>query len=174
MPRLDSLEWLTRMPFDFQRQADELRPHEKRFILSPQQWAQYQPITDLVWQIVRFGTDQANSVPGNTRGVYTFVVQPGIANHNWCSYLLYVGKTTEQTFRKRFRQYLRERRDPKTKRPHITDMLTRWDGYLWFCYAEMTDKAAIVQTEDSLQKAYLPPFNKEFPAEIRDALKVLR
>ena len=159
------------MIYDFQRKADELRPYRVPFVLSPGQWSEYDSPTDLRWRTVRFDPGETNNVPEGPKGVYTFIVKPGIANHDNCSYLLYVGMTEDQDFRARFKQYIREK---KRGRPHIIDMLNRWEGYLWFCYAEIDSDDIIQQTEDELLIAYLPPFNKSYPGRIRDAMKVLR
>lgn len=102
------------------------------------------------------------------------MVQPGIANHPAISYLLYVGKVEKQGFRDRFRQYLNERVvGEKARRVHVTEMLDKWDGYLWFCFAAVDDQQAIEGVEDALLAAYLPPVNKDFPATISRSLKKL-
>jgi hypothetical protein len=109
-----------------------------------------------------------------TRGVYTFLVQPGIANHPCCSYLLYVGETKNQDFRRRYQQYLREKQaGDESVRPHVTDMLQKWDGFLWFYYATIARADLIEDVENALLTAYLPPTNKEFPAKVGRALRRL-
>jgi hypothetical protein len=162
------------MIHDFQLQASELREFQRTFIISPIQWAGYVPVVVTDWNLVHFEAGKVDDVPNGACGVYTFLVQPRIANHDHCSYLLYVGRTTEQDFRERFRQYLGEKASKKPRRPHITDMLNRWDGYLWFCYAQIQNPNDTKQTEKRLQVAFIPPFNREFPADIRAAVSVLR
>lgn len=161
------------MIHDFQLKATRLRPYIQWFVLSPVQWAAYEPVVALEWEMVPFQEDSLGEIPEGLKGVYTFVVRPSIANHDNCAYLLYVGRTIRQDFKERFRQYLREQSTSKPKRPHITDMLIKWNGYLCFCYAEIEDNEAIVQTEERLQKAYIPPLCRGFPTEIRNAMKVL-
>ena len=46
-------------------------------------------------------------------------------------------------------------------------MLTKWNGYLSFCYAPISDESKIVETEDALIAAYLPPANVEMPGKLR-------
>ena len=52
-------------------------------------------------------------------------------------------------------------------------MLEKWDGFLWFCFARIAQADLIEDVEDALLTAYLPPTNKEFPAKVSRALKVL-
>lgn len=148
--------------------------HVKRMVLSPFQWAACRLPVDLHWQARRFTRRNRRQIPTDSRGVYTFVVKPGIANHPCCSYLLYVGETEGQNFRRRYGQYLREKRaGDRSDRPHVTDMLQRWDGFLWFCYARIDDNALIEDVENALLTAYLPPTNKDFPARVSRALRRL-
>ena len=147
--------------------------HIKRMVLSPHHWRTCALSTDLHWKAVKFTYANANDIP-KTCGVYTFLVQPGIANHPYCSYLLYVGETADQDFKKRYRQYLRESRaGDKSTRPHVTDMLEKWDGFLWFCFAPINNIELIEGVEDALLAAYLPPSNKDFPATVSKALRKL-
>jgi hypothetical protein len=146
--------------------------HVKRMVLSPFQWAACTLPVELTWEAVKFTRRNMRRIP-ETQGVYTFLVQPGIANHPCCSYLIYVGKTESQSFRLRYQQYLREKRaGDESARPHMTEMLEKWDGFLWFCFASIEQADLIQNVEDALLTAYLPPSNKTFPATIRRALKV--
>lgn len=144
----------------------------KRMILSPPNWQSYVAHTRLDWRPVLFSADTVDEVPNDERGVYSFVVQPGIAGHPACSYLLYVGKVETQVFRARYRQYLAEKaKGEGARRVHVTRMLQKWDGYLWFYYASIKAAELITSVEDALVAAYLPPGNREVPAEVRYALK---
>lgn len=143
-------------------------------ILAPSQWCACSLPLALQWETIRFEKGSVGQVPENRKGVYTFVVQPGIANHPAVSYLLYVGKVERQGFRDRFRQYLRERiAGEKGRRVHVTEMLDKWEGYLWFCFATVDDEKQIEAVEDALLAAYLPPVNKHFPASILPSIKKL-
>ncbi len=147
--------------------------HVKRMVLSPFQWGACKLPVDLTWRAVKFTRTNAMQIPA-TRGVYTFLVQPGIADHPCCSYLLYVGETASQTFRRRYRQYLREwRAGDQSTRPHVTDMLEKWAGYLWFCFARVQNRNLIEDVENALLTAYLPPSNKDFPAKVSRELRKL-
>lgn len=148
--------------------------HLKHMVLSPLHWRRFVAPVKVGWQAVPFGQASLSAVPEDQRGVYSFVVKPGIADHPECAYLLYVGMVKDQFFRDRFRQYLRERdAGDRSRRIHVTQMLLKWDGFLWFCYAPIEDEDNIVPAEDALLAAYLPPCNKDFPANVRSELKRL-
>ena len=160
------------MPYDLIETRAKLKKYEVvKVILSVDQWSKYNNTAHLIWNTVKFNRSETKNVPDDQQGVYSFVVKPGIANHPECAFLLYVGQTEKQTFRKRFGQYLRE---PKKKkpRPKIKRMMDLWgENNLWFCYAKIDDPEFIKKTEDQLIMAYIPPMNDEFPAEIKPALK---
>lgn len=156
--------------YDFLQESDSLQKYEvKRLILSPDRWGKYVDITALTWTMVKFDKGQKLVIPNNKKGVYSFLVQPGIANHPACSHLLYIGMTDKQSLRQRFMQYIYEKNKPKG-RPLIQKMLVRWEKHLWFCYAPIDDISQISLIEDELLKAFIPPMNKDFPAEIRQAI----
>lgn len=143
-------------------------------ILSPGQWCACNLPLSLQWETIRFAKENVGKVPEDRKGVYTFVIQPGIANHPAISYLLYVGKVEKQGFRNRFRQYLGERiAGEKARRVHVTEMLDKWEGYRWFCFAAVDDEGQIEAVEDALLAAYLPPVNKDFPGTISRSIKKL-
>lgn len=128
----------------------------------------------LNWKIVRFSQTDLNNVPDDVQGVYTFVLKPGVADHPACAYLLYVGKTERQGFRQRYKQYLRDlKAGSESRRPHVTEMLEKWHEFLWFCYAPVGKHDIIDAIEKALLSAYLPPTNKDFPAEISRSLRKL-
>lgn len=145
-----------------------------RMVLAPKQWQSCSlPIT-LSWRGVKFEKGNASNVPKHAKGVYSFVVKPEIANHPSCAYLLYVGKAQDQALRDRFTQYFDEKaKGDKSRRPHVTEMLLKWDGFLWFYYTEISSAAKIMEVEDCLLAAYLPPSNRHFPSSVRHAVKKL-
>lgn len=147
---------------------------EQEFALSRDHWEELDLPVDLEWTIERFDVAARSRIPNDHRGVYTFVVRPGIANHPACSYLFYVGMAERQSLRVRFNQYLRDKRDTNTRRYHIRDLLNRWDGYIWFCFAKIDNFALISAVEQQLLSAYLPPFNRDFRGNVRPAIRVLR
>ena len=145
-----------------------------RLVLSPPQWRSCNLPVRLAWRSVRFKRANASQVPNNARGVYTFVVKPGIANHPSCAYLMYVGKAERQVLRDRFSQYFAEKDKGETsRRPHVTELLVKWQDFLWFYYAKISDATKIKRVEDELLAAYLPPSNRAFPSRIRRAVAKL-
>ena len=143
-----------------------------RFILCPRQWEKYSAITALNWQRVKFdkSNHQHPQVPNDKHGVYSFVLEPEIADHPSVKYLLYVGKADKLSFYTRFYNYLREKQQKKP-RDHIVQMTTKWPKHLYFYWAEIANPADITAVEDSLLEAYLPPHNRTFPATIRSTIR---
>lgn len=129
-------------------------------VLSPIQWNNYKHSETLDWHYVQFNSTEVNSIPDDEMGIYTFVVCPSIANHP-CSYLLYVGKAERQSLRKRVKQYLYEKKNPKG-RPPVQDMLIDWESHLWICYATVDESINISDLERALIEAFVPPINQKF------------
>lgn len=143
----------------------------KRFILHPGQWTQLDLLgLTLNWNKLQFSAANATRVPNDQSGVYSFVVEPGIADHPSAKYLMYIGKVERQTFRERFRQYLREPEQRK-RREHIAQMIEKWPNNLWFYYAAVPQIAMIDRLEEELLSAFIPPHNHDFPAEISATIR---
>lgn len=159
--------------YDLIDESLNLREYEiRRMILSPNRWSRYVEVVALNWTIVKFNKTERLKIPNNKSGLYSFVVQPGIAAHPACSHLLYVGKTERQSLRTRFMQYFNEKNKPRG-RPLVKRMLRIWENHLWFCYAPIEDeyKNEISKIENELLMAFVPPINKDFPAEIRRVME---
>ncbi|MFX0206530.1 MAG: GIY-YIG nuclease family protein [Candidatus Hodarchaeota archaeon] len=144
---------------DIIQEQDEMKAHEQCFILWPRQWKKYVDIHN--WKSYRLDEKDKDSIPRRS-GVYTLLIQPGIANHPACSYLIYVGKTT--SLRRRFMEYLNERKR-ETGRPKIFRVLNKYKDYVCFCYTTV-GKNNLSTVEDNLLVAYIPPKNDQYPAEI--------
>jgi hypothetical protein len=149
---------------DLIEKQDQLIAHRYTFFLWPQKWSAYNLSDQFDWEIHPFQPDQVENIPSEP-GVYSFVIQPGIASHPYCLYLMYIGKTN-RTLRERFREYLREREDPDG-RPKIVRLLNKYQGYTHFCCSAIEKKERIGDIEDALINALLPPCNDQFPAEVR-------
>ena len=155
---------------DFRPILAHLRDHAiERVVLSPKLWADCKLSIPLHWTVVKYDKSEKDKLP-KTTGVYTFIVKPGIANHPECSYLLYVGKTDQQTLRTRFLQYFSEAKKKKG-RAHIKLMLDIWKDHLWYCFATIDDASIIDDIENALRDAYVPPMNREFKGVIGEAIK---
>ena len=140
-------------------ETGQLRAHARRFILWPRQWQTYS-LTHK-WTIEPLNTSRVRKIPASS-GIYTILLQPGIAGHISCSYLMYVGKT--KSLRRRFGEYLRKERK-RTARPLMSDFLTRYDDYVLFCYTLIDEKNLII-IEEGLKNAYVPPLNKQYSGEL--------
>ena len=124
------------------------------------------------WVRVKFDQTSASVVPNDKRGVYTFVAEPAIADHPSCNYLLYVGMVEDSDFRTRFKSYLAEESKPKP-REHVLYMTDRWKNHLWFYYCPLDPKVLAEPLENALLTAFLPPVNRQWPATIRDVMKLV-
>lgn len=147
----------------------EAKFHSHQVVLWPRRWAAYDPALQLVWQHFEFRDDQAGLVP-DSPGVYAFTVEPRIAAAVPSVYPMYIGQTTKQTLRARFRQYLREAAHPKG-RPRVRLFLDTYTGYVHFYCATGLGRYTPAEVEDQLLGAYIPPVNGQLPAEIRQIVK---
>lgn len=158
---------------DLIEQQDEALSHRIEFFLWPKKWRELVEYLSgsLEWKVFPFNPESADRVP-NKNGIYTFLIQPCIAYHPACSYLVYVGKAERKTLRVRFKDYVREVQDPKG-RPRIL-RLNKHQGHVYFCCTEIVKTSRIEELEKRLISAYLPPYNDNLPAEISRIIKAFR
>ena len=149
---------------DVLEDRSQLKAHLWCFRMWPRKWAAYNLNVPFEWEIYPFQRDQISNIPRRP-GIYSLVVQPGIAKHSECSYLMYIGKA-EVTLQDRFRKYFYERDDP-VGRPKILELLNRYDGYVHFYCSIIEERERIKDIEDALINAFLPPCNTDLPAETR-------
>ena len=149
---------------DFTQERMQLGAHRYTFSLWPQQWAAYNLPDLFQWEIHPFQRDQIENIP-NKPGIYSFVIQPGIASHPACSCLMYIGKT-ERPLQKRFKEYFGEQQNVVKGRPKILALLNQYQGYLYFCCSVIAETERIGEIEDALISAFIPPCNDQFPSEI--------
>ena len=163
--------------YDVIDQQKEVNIYKRQFLLWKKQWDAYtDPPIPLDWQCVKFEENNANLIP-TERGIYAFFIEPRIANFPSHGYLTYLGQTgykSERNLRKRFRDYLYYKRNPKRRRVH--SMLNTWEGYLYFYFAEVdTTRMDLKLLERKLLDTFTPPFvDRGYSAEIGDVLKGLR
>ena len=146
------------------RERKQLRAHTWPFSMWPQRWISYNLPDQFNWKIYPFRRDQINNIPDQP-GIYSFVVQPSIASYSYCSYLMYIGKTT-RPLQKRFEEYFLEQNNP-AGRPLILDLLNDYQGYIHFCCSVISQRERIDEIENALVAAFLPPCNDQFPAGVR-------
>ena len=148
---------------------DKPSGHRWSFVLWPQQWEAHN-LSDLFnWEIHPFKREQIDEIPREP-GIYSFVVQPGIANYPYCSYLMYVGMT-ERPLRERFREYFSEKYNAIDGRPKIVKLLNVYQDYLHFCCLTIAETERIKEIEDELLNAFIPPCNDQYPTEISRVMK---
>lgn len=151
-------------PIDIIKEQDDLIAHTHEFILWPRMWQAYDAKLVCNWQMHRLIESERSNIPPQS-GVYTLVVQPGIASHPACSYIMYVGQSS--SLQRRFGDYLTsEKRE--SGRPKIFRLLNMYESSLWFCYTLVPDNQLGI-FEDALMAAYVPPKNSDnrLPANIR-------
>lgn len=148
---------------------NKLGGHDYTFFLWPRQWAAYNLLDLFNWEIHPFQQDKVDEIPIEP-GIYSFIIQPGIAGHPHCSYLMYVGMT-ERPLRERFKEYFREKQNIERGRPKILKLLHVYQDYLHFCCSAITETERIEEIEDALVNAFIPPCNDQYPAEISRPMK---
>ena len=158
---------------DLLAQEDEAAGYKHTFYLWPRLWAEYSDSHNwnFDWHFCQFNETQIDNIPTEP-GIYTFVVQPSLANHPSSSYLMYVGKTA-RTLRDRFKDYLRER-TREIGRPRVVRLLNKYPDNLLFCYTVVPDLTQLGNIEDALMTAFVPPCNDQLPARVRAIMEALR
>lgn len=164
------------MPLDFVQETDDLKSYAIRFVLSPRQWATFQCPISLTWHRVKFDRQNAAAIPRAT-GIYAFIVEYMGSQFPPHGYVMYIGITKRDgggNLRKRYRQYLAERRVLKRAKVHY--MLNKWSQHLYFHYSEVNDSQCdIRELERRLCDALVPPCNKnDFSARIRQQVQAFR
>jgi len=153
--------------------ADEAKANKISFLLSPKQWQTFTlDLARYKWLEFRFEKKTREKIP-ESKGVYTFIIKPNIAKHPSCSYLMYVGRTTDQNLRIRYGQYIDEQEGKRKSRPKIKYMLTKYQAHLFFACIPLDDELSPESLEEKLLTAYIPPVNNEdaLPAEVRHIMK---
>ena len=162
--------------------VDDFSIHKRAFILSPTQWKKFKLATPLKWEKRRLSKANIKLIPEN-RGVYAHSISLDIKNMPPTNYVTYIGlvgdkkkkgpKGDNRHLRQRFKEYLKEKE--ALGRPLVWDMLSRYDGFVWFHYAEVPNYAVSLHgIETALLDALLPPCNTEdFSINIKKAHKIV-
>jgi len=163
------------MPVDILEmdKIDAAKAHLQQFILWPAMWHSFNlDLSKFKWEQVRFQSKFKSKVPAKN-GVYSFVIQPQIANHPHCSYLMYIGQTTDQDLRKRFEQYIQEQKGKRNSRAKVGMFLKKYKDHLFYVFLPLDNKLAPKDVESELLKAFLPPINDAdaLPVEVRKTIK---
>jgi hypothetical protein len=151
------------------KEVDDAKSSVLHFVLWPKQWQTFAlDLSGYKWHELRFDKSKMKRIP-KRQGVYTFLIKPSIAKHPACSYLMYVGRTTDQDLRIRFGQYIQEQEGHRKSRAKVEYMLRKYRDYLFFAYIPLDSGLSPEVLEERLLLAYIPPVNDEdaLPAEVR-------
>ncbi len=132
---------------DVINEQNDFLAHTHSITLWPKKWKAYSNAAALTWTVVTLeeAVRKSKSVP-SVPGIYTLLVQPGIADHPCCSFLLYVGQA--KSLLSRFGQYLTSEKKV-TGRPRIFRFLNLYEGHIKFCFTPVAQKDLDV-VEDAL------------------------
>lgn len=159
---------------DLIAEQDKAKSHEYTFCLWPKVWQEYAANHGYAfnWKERQFLASEVSNVP-NEPGLYTFIIQPRVANHPSCSYLMYIGKT-KRTLKQRFREYLREKQR-ESGRPEVVRLLNKYQDNILFCYTVVQEVFPLTEMEEALLGAFIPPCNRDqLPARVRRIVGALR
>jgi len=146
---------------DLIAEQDDRKAHVTPFTLWPKTWQAYNSTLCAGWKFYPLTKANKPSIPSKP-GIYTFLVQPGIAQHPAASFLMYVGQAKDLA--KRFGDYLSAERKPGG-RPRVIRLLHKYENYLLFCYCEVP-KQDLDVAENSLISAMDPPCNDRVDATL--------
>ncbi len=149
---------------DLAKEMDVAKTHRHHFLLWPKLWAEFKDNTALTWTSVPFDIAQVPNIP-DKQGVYAFIVMPDASAGLRPSYLLYVGETTDQTLRERFKQYVRGVQN-LTERPKLIATLPKYSGFIHFHFAVVPANMKPEDIEDKLLSGFVPPLNSKFKGKV--------
>ena len=154
---------------DMISEGDEAKAHGHIFCLWPKLWQKYSGNCNFSfnWQECPFIPGEVNNIPDEP-GLYTFVIQPRVADHPSCSYLMYVGKT--KALRQRFKNYLQEKKR-ENGRPKVVRLLNKYPNNLCFCFTIFQDVSKISEAEKALIGAFVPPCNDVLPSTVSKVME---
>ena len=152
---------------DFDQQVDAMKAHTwNRIVMWPQLWSEFKTPSNHVWNwdSVPFQRNCSEAVPNDQYGVYTFAIAPRVAQHPLLYLVTYVGKAERMTLQARFLSYFNEKKN--LKRPHISQFLRRYDGFITFSFCPVADVSTISEIEDELLNGLIPRLCRQYPAKV--------
>ena len=156
------------MPTELER-ATEARDHKMSFLLWRRQWDEFVPSVALAWEEHHFDERELPKIP-EYHGIYAFCIKPVLATNLSTSYLIYIGETT-RPMRERYREYLREKRDP-LGRARVYAFFNKYQAHISFFCSPLPSGVSTRKVESELLAAYTPPLNSKFPASIARVVKM--
>ena len=151
-------------PVDLVEEQDEFKSHLVEFPLWPAKWQEFASAAQLSWTVRKLDKHEKTNIP-DASGIYSLLIQPAIASHPACSYLMYVGQA--ENLQDRFYEYLTTE---KRIRPKVVRLLYKWRGYIHFCYCQLP-LGQLTNVEDALISAYFPPVNSRFPGQLASVVR---
>ena len=135
----------------------QAKDHVYNFTLWPKLWEIFNQKLSYSWLRQPFSKSAKGKIPEKS-GVYTFVIEPCIANHTSCAFLIYAGKTNN--LRKRFTHYIAVKEGSKGHSPKLEHGLRQHskEGYLFFYYS-FQRKTTLKKYEQALIDGFVPPWN---------------
>lgn len=146
-----------------------VQSHEVTMRFLPSAWA-VAPNVKQSWVRTEFPPAKRNTIPKEP-GVYTFVVATDLFDFPAASGLFYVGKATN--LYDRIGAYIGEisKQFSRSRRPHVWNMINRWNGHLRYYYTTTIDVAVAESLETDMMNALLPPFNRQYDATMGPTLR---
>lgn len=144
----------------------EVAAHTWNLTLLPDAWEDYDENHSCDWDCEDLNEENNEKIP-EVSGVYNLVVEPEIACHPSCAYLMYIGETND--LNRRFYEYTREVEDEKG-RPLVRTLLFIWEGYIKFYYIEVGENRR-KDVQDSMIEAFRPRFNVEMESTVKQPQK---
>lgn len=138
----------------------QLRQYAERFVLCPDFWRSYTATHE--WECQKLETANTDQIPTES-GVYTLVLNPGIAGHPASAYIMYVGKAED--LRRRFNDYLTVERTNRRRTKMYRFLNYYHDEFIHFYFTRIRVDM-IDSVENGLRNAYRPPVNSDYEAGI--------
>ncbi len=145
--------------FDWDHRREVKGGYIKKFLLYPAFWIDPSNLipNPLKWRRYKFNRVNLSRIH-KAKGVYCFVVEPKVTNFIQTKYLFYIGKTN-RTLQKRYSEYLEELEGTRKSRVKVKEMLDTYNGYLYYYFAPIPDKASVNQCEEKLINTFIPHVN---------------
>jgi hypothetical protein len=148
--------------------------HVYDFTLWPSLWERFNTRIKYLWSKKQFASSAVNEIPQKA-GVYTFVIEPQIANHPSCAFLVYAGRAKD--LRARFRQYIAVQEGRRRHSPLVEVGLSQHtnNNYLFFYYSSHK-KSALKKFEQALIDGLVPPWNdkKTISSEVGNIVRAFK
>lgn len=149
-----------------------LKNHIVEMMFYPEAWKKALH-SSRTWIVEPFPPSPQKKIPPKP-GVYVFVVQPQIFDFIHSSGLFYIGKATN--LYQRISSYIGEiDKDLNlSTRPMVWSMVNQWNGHLNYYYTITKDVAEAEDLEKEMLNAFIPYFNRQYPAEISVKMRAFK